>query len=136
MSKYSIDVPAEINKGKLSFSSRLKETIAGFPDGKYRLIVKKQVRKRTLDQNAYMHVLFQLLADETGHTLEEMKRIEKERHLPKVKLYMYGTVYERPSHTSDLSNPECSEFIEKIIADCAELGIHVPTREELGYSPK
>jgi len=122
------DFGSEFNKSR--FYEYLKEH-----EGKELKITPVEV-KRTLTQNGYVHVLFHYLSQHTGHSEAEMKTIEKRRHLQPVEIEFLGQKHLVLPSTADLSNPKMSEFIERVLADCAELGIIVPTREELGYSPK
>jgi len=92
--------------------------------------------KRTLSQNAYVHVLFEYISQFTGDNFASIKTIEKRRHLKPVEVKIFDQRHLTLPSTADLSNLEMSGFIEKVLADCAFLGIIVPTRQELGYSPK
>lgn len=113
---------------------KFKEHLANHEGQKYDIIPRK--KRRTATQNAYVHVLFEYIAAETGQTLEEVKTIEKRRHLQPKEIEMFGERQLVLPSTANLENTEMSEFIERVLADCAFLGIVVPTREELGYSPK
>ena len=124
--------------GKPSFApltkSRFQEHVKEHDGQVYDIIPRK--KKRTLSQNAYVHVLFQYIADETGESLERVKVIEKRRHLSPKEITMFGEKHMVLPSTADLNNTDMSEFIERVLADCAFLGIIVPDRETLGYLPK
>ena len=126
------------NDGGMGFSPmtevKFKEDLLAHDGETYDITRRK--KRRTLTQNAYFHVLVQYLSDYTGHAFDEMKTIEKRRHLKPKELEAYGEKQMVLRKTSSLSNPEMSELIEKVLADCAWYSIIVPTREELGYSPK
>lgn len=90
---------------------------------------------RTTTQLAFVHKLFDYIAGHTGFSKEETKTIEKRRHLTPKEVEVYGQKYLVLPSLATLPKPEMSEFIERVLADCAELGIVVPTREQLGYLP-
>ena len=113
---------------------KFKEHLANHEGLKYDIIPRK--KRRTLTQNAYVHQLFDYIAEYTGQTLEEVKTIEKRRHLKPKEIEMFGEKQLVLPSTAHLENMEMSEFIERVLADCSFLNIIVPTREELGYSPK
>lgn len=86
--------------------------------------------KRSLDQNAYFHVVVSCFCAETGYTLQEAKTLLKRN---------FGSfmVYEKDNNrflrtSADLDTAEMTEFIEWIrtVACYEQLGIYVPTSEE------
>lgn len=99
-------------------------------------IISIPKRKRTLTQLNYIYVLFEYLAEHTGHSKEEIKTIEKRRHLTPKEVEFKGQKHLVLPSLSTISNPDISELIEKVLADCASEGIVVPDRESLGYLPK
>ena len=90
--------------------------------------LKEKRKKRTLSQNAYMHVLFGLYASETGYTAAEAKTVLK-RECGKLMVYENsGTKFLRG--TSDLSKDECQVFIDWLLKFAANQGIHLPSSEQ------
>ena len=127
-----------INQGKIKTKtpqkfSRYLESLEG---QKCVLTIEKYKILKTVDQLSYIHVLLKYIADYNGDTLGATKRIAKERHLPPTPKERYGKIYYDYPSCRDLGKWEMSEFIERVLADCAFLEIRIPTREELGYSPK
>lgn len=77
----------------------------------------KRRKVRSLNQNNYMHMVFQIIGDELGYTTSEIKGVIK--YLFKVK------------HTSELSTVECEELMAKIRQWASiDLGIYVPAPNE------
>lgn len=127
--------PWHVENGRIAFSEKvhrkMQEWAASHEGAKGEMVERKA--KRTRSQNAYIHVLFKYIADETGESVEDVKTIEKRRHLQPRESFLFGERQLVLPSTASLSNPEASEFIEKLLADCAFLGIEVPSPEELGY---
>ncbi len=92
------------------------------------LIELKQVRKkRTIKQNAYLHVLISLYAIEFGYTLEEAKTILK-------RLCNFMT-YEKNGQkflraTRDFKTDELTSFIDWIRDHAGQNGLYLPTPDE------
>lgn len=89
--------------------------------------LKKTYNKRSLDQNAYLHVLFGLFAINFGYTLEESK------HLIKVKCQLMH--YEKKGETfikstASLDVMEMTNFIEWFRNYASQEGLYLPTPEE------
>lgn len=79
-------------------------------------------KKRTLSQNAYLHVLIHILADHCGYDDDEMKdavkwkylKIHDDTDLPTVK------------STAKLDTKEMGEFIDNLKRFGADLGVYLP----------
>lgn len=100
-----------------------------FLKDKKRIVELKEVRKnRSLDQNAYLHKLFSILADEIGDTLENVK------HDVKIHLGHYTETTsgnKRPLPTANLNTKDFAEFTDKFIKwALTDLGITLPTPEQ------
>jgi len=90
--------------------------------------LKEKRKKRTLPQNAYMHVLFGLYAVETGYTAAEAKTVLK-RECAQLMIYeKNGEKFLKG--TSELSKDECQVFIDWLLKFAAEQGIHLPSSEQ------
>lgn len=84
-------------------------------------------RKRTNEQNSYVHVLFGLYAINFGYTLEEAK------HLIKTKCHLLH--YEKKGETfirstASLDVLEMTNFIEWFRNHSSQEGLYLPTPEE------
>ena len=90
--------------------------------------LKEKQKKRTLSQNAYMHVLFSIYGMETGYTEAEAKTVLK-RACTRLMIYeKNGEKFLRG--TSDLSKDECQVFIDWVINFAAMQGVHLPSPDE------
>lgn len=83
-------------------------------------------KKRTLKQNAYLHILFTIFGVEFGYSIEEAKTVVKRE---------FGFYYEKNGmkflrSTADLNTEELSSFIERFRNFSLEQGCVLPTAEE------
>jgi hypothetical protein len=101
----------------------------------FMLTIDKQKRGRTIQQNAYLHLLFGIFKDElnklgSNFTLEKVKEMCKYKFLRESQ-YVDGVyVGDTVLHTSDLSVEQLSDFIEQIKAWAAEFSIYLPDANE------
>jgi len=100
------------------------------------LIQKKAVinlsekkKKRTIRQNAYMHVCLGLFCMETGYTMKEAKELFSYQ-LPDLMRYTKNEFTFQRS-TSELDTSEMSILIDNIRETALDqLGLYIPTSEE------
>jgi hypothetical protein len=127
-----------VKDGKFSpmVSNNIKAELARFEGKKVEIIIKKLSAKRSLEQNALIHVYFTLLKDalnDLGNdfSMLKVKRMMKQKFLTIDVIDMStGEVIGneiRDTHT--LNKVECGEFIDNMIQWSAELGIILPMRE-------
>lgn len=95
-------------------------------DSKERIEIKPFKKQRTLNQNAYFHVICTILSVETGYTTEEVKHILKVNG---------GLAYEKGGHqivrsTANLNKEEFAELIDRSILFASDHGFIIPTPEE------
>jgi len=107
-----------------NFNSFLK----GFKEGQEVTIkVEKQKKNRTLDQNAwYWAGVLPTVAEYTGNSTEELHEIFKRMFLSPQFITYRDKQIKVPGSTTTLSTVEFSEYIEKVIAEAAGMGIIVP----------
>jgi len=131
---------ARIRNGRMEFKQRsvFLSDIEKLKDGEYIVSVEKKKKKRSIDQNSYIHALFTLLKDslnELGNsfTMEQVKEMMKYKFLL-VDMYNEDTgvlIGSRIRGTSELTTTELNDFFEKIIAYAAdEFGIILPYPNE------
>jgi len=91
----------------------------------------KQVRnKRTIKQNAYLHVLFALFGIEVGLNIDESKTyIKRELKFFYVKK---GMIFLKKTSESDTK--EIADFIERFRNLASKQGIYLPTADEYKYN--
>lgn len=95
---------------------------------------------RTLPKNKYLwDVVYPTIARDTGHTVEDLHEIFKTKFLPIGKVLWNkatGQFVEAATiggSTAELSPIEFAEYIEKICAMAAQIGIYVPKPNEVEY---
>jgi len=123
--KYNLDNEFERNQAKV----RLKKLF----DERKRVDITEVSPKRTLSQNAYLHVCITLFAIEFGWTREEAKT-----QLKKLCPFMrYEKINSKSGNkavfmkqTSMLDKKEMTDFIEWIREFCGKQGCYIPTAEE------
>jgi len=97
--------------------------------------IENQKSKRSNQQNAYLwSACYPVIAETTGHDIEEIHCLMKSMFLPKKFIEVKGIEFEIERSTTKLSIAECSEYIEKIRNFSAvELNAPILSPEEAGY---
>jgi len=91
----------------------------------------KEVRnKRTIKQNAYLHVLFTLFGIEVGLTIDESKTYIKRE----LKFFYEKQDMIFLKKTSECNTKELTDFIEKFRNLSSKQGIYLPTADEYTYN--
>ena len=85
-------------------------------------------KRRSSNQNAMIHVIFDLYAIEFGYTSEEAKTFLK-RECGELMRYKKGDQWFLKS-TSGLTKDECQTFIEWMRNFCSSHGLYIPSSEE------
>ena len=117
--------------GKIDFFSGqkvyLENWLRTLEGEKVVLTVKKWHGQRTQPQNSYLHgVVFKLIADHTGYTLEEIKDAMKDKFASRID--DLGLKIVEPTHK--MNTQRMGEFIEDICRFAAtELDIYIPPPE-------
>ena len=117
--KFDLSNEFDVNKAKTYFNTLLS---------KQKQVEVKEVRKkRTLSQNAYLHVCITLFAIEFGYTLYEAKIL-----LKRESSFM---IYEKNDvlflkQTRNMDSSELTKFVEFIRNYSAGLGCYIPSSEE------
>lgn len=81
--------------------------------------------KRSNSQNRYLWgVLYKAIADESGHSSEEVHEFMKARFLPRQFIVINGEEMQAHKSTTQLTVPEFAQFVDQVSAFAAtELGI-------------
>ena len=123
---------ATIHGGKMMIQDTdlFQRFISTQKDGEYDLIIKNHKRTRSNQQNRYYWgVIIRIIADETGHSDNEVHEHMKWRFLRK-----RGGKLETVRSTTDLSTSEFEEYTENIRRFAAtELQCQVPIPNEIDY---
>ena len=121
--KFDTSINAEANKAAEYFTSLL--------DKKCVVEVKKISPKRSLNQNAYLHLLIGAFGLHFGYDMAEAKQLYKELNGD---IYIYrkkGRVFLRSS--ADLSKEEMAKSIDKFMRKSAEAGYELPLATDEGW---
>jgi hypothetical protein len=108
-----------------------------FNDGyKVTVEIKSRRKPRSLAQNAYLHLMLQMIADETGNDLEAVKSTVKAMYAKKPLLDKEGEpIYDKATgevvsyiqDTRDMSTLEAMEFTENVRMFAQDfLGMNIP----------
>jgi hypothetical protein len=110
--------------------NNLENALSTIANGEYLLLIKKEVKKRTLDQNALMWLWFTCIERETGTDKNDVHdyycMLFLRRTAP-----INGEDRVIISGTSKLNTEQFTYFLDKIQADAAsEFGIRLPNPED------
>jgi hypothetical protein len=99
--------------------------------------VTPEKQLRNLSQNAYLWVIYEAIAEWSGHESEEIHEAMKGMFLPKRPLGMPG---DKPAltaigSTTTLTVPEFSEYVDKVKRWAASQGCVVPEIGEIECRP-
>lgn len=118
-----------------------KDLKESFGDGsKITVEIKSRRKPRSLPQNAYLHMVLQMIADETGNSLEVIKTTLKAMYAKKPLLDKEGEpIYDKSTgeavsyiqDTSDMSTIEAMEFTDNVRMFAMDYcGINIQLPEE------
>ena len=116
---YNLEKPTDREK----FNKR----IPGLLEGEKIVELREVRRRRTLDQNSYLHVLFTIWAVEYGYTMQEAKTLIK-RRCPFMVYEKNGDKFVK--QTSKMDTGELTEFIDWFRSWSSQNGLYLPTPEE------
>ena len=115
---YDLSKDIDINKANERFNFLIKN--------KKTIELKEKRKKRSINQNSYLHVLFALFGLEYGYSLDESKTLIKRE----LKYF-----YKKNDHiflvkTSKMNSKELTIFIEKFRNYSSVNGLYLPTSKE------
>jgi len=92
-----------------------------------RISIEKPSKDRTGKQNKYYWgVVLAYLADDTGHTTEEVHEEMKDKFLTREYVTVGGLEHQIEKTTTTLTTKGFSDYIDQVIAFCGIMGISVP----------
>ena len=95
--------------------------------GSYVVKIEKEKSKRSLSQNNYLWgVVYKTIADYNGDTEQALHDYFVRTLLPPKFIKVMGKEIKVPSSTTELNKVEFGEYIEKIRAEVAPMGIVIP----------
>jgi hypothetical protein len=93
--------------------------------------VRPYRRSRSLEQNALLWAWYSVVAQETGHTDEEIHEVCKLKFLPPVFVDVAGEVHEVRRTTTKLKVDEMSRYMDNVHAwAITELGVLLPLPDD------
>lgn len=131
--KLSMIVP--VYDGKCHFSqvqlATVREFLFQFPDGRaVQVTWEKPKSVRSLKANAYYWgVVLTTISRETGNTTEDLHLAFRDMLLPRRFIKIGNREVEARKTTTELSTREFAEYVERVCAEAASMGIAIPTAE-------
>lgn len=99
--------------------------------GSYIIDIKKEKSVRSLSQNDYLWgVVYKTIADYNGDTENDLHEYLKRHCLPPRFIKVMGKEMKVPASTTDLSKVEFADYIEKIRAEVAPMGVIIPEAQK------
>ncbi len=127
----------EIQNGKIAWKSDhhrglFYKWVGGFKDGEYLLEIEQKKESRSVMQHRYYFLYLGIIAEETGHTKDELHSFFKGKFLTERISEIFGEKTRITRSTTELSKGEFSEYL----ADISLLtGVELPdTTEFFGSS--
>ena len=114
---------------------RLRATMKGLEGRRVEMAIRPEDPGRNLPQNAYLHVLARLIAQESGETLERVKRLAVlhalgvEAGTSSETILGVEVVIVKP--TSTLKKAEASLVLDWLLAKCEFLNIRPPNPDQV-----
>src|SRR5690348_4865426 len=109
---------------------RLDKAVAQWEGKRVEVALREEPKHRSLDQNAFIHVLARLIAQHTGETELRTKRIATLEALGPENVMSTEVILGREIHTirgtGELRKEEASLVIDWLLEQCSFLGITAP----------
>ena len=115
---YDLQKNTDIEKAKVKFDYLLKKGVL--------IELTEKRKKRTIQQNKYLHVLFALFGINFGYTIEESKTLIKRE----LKYYYKKNEHIFLSKTSEMNTKELTLFIDKFRNYSSKHGLYLPSADE------
>lgn len=132
MAKSTLTLSIPVKDGKLQPNEWALHTIAQYLAGKTSVTVRFSGPKRSLRQNKFLWgVAYQLIADHTGMSCEDIHDWCKSEFLPRRFITLGGKEKEIRKSSADLDTREFGEFLERIrVWAGTDLGVVIPLPNE------
>ena len=104
-------------------------------NGEYIVTINRIKSHRTIPQNKLYRLWLKLIAEETGHTEDELHAYFKANLLEKQYKVVFNEQVEIEASTTRLSTKEFTTFLDKIYLFASEtLGMIVPKPDDIGFN--
>lgn len=101
-------------------------------NGEFELTINERKKQRTIDQNSwYWGVVLPVISESTGHTPEELHEVFKDMFLGKKTILWNGEEKKIQGSSASLFTQGFGEYIERIRAEVATMGITIPDPERV-----
>jgi len=100
----------------------------------YLLEVSPIKKPRSNNQNSLYWAWLQCIANETGHTTEELHAYYSMQFLGTERVECFGRTIDRPKRTSSLTTAEFTEYLQIVRTHAAELQIFLPSPGDPDYA--
>jgi hypothetical protein len=124
---------AVISKGKMLVRNETEYNayLWKLKDGEeVKVKITRKRRDRSRNQNNwYWGVVLPVIAKETGHSPDELHEIFKRMFLTPKEVEYKGHRIKMPGSTSSLSISDFTDYVERVRAEAAQMGITVPDPE-------
>lgn len=116
--------------GELIFSNQkaIRDFLCSVEDKPLVISIGKERDVRSDNQHRYYWFYLRLIANDTGHTEDELHQLFKRIFLPPTFITVLGREIKIPSTTKKLNKTEFGEYLEKINA---ETGIPLPDPKDI-----
>ena len=96
------------------------------------VIIRKYKKQRSNSQNRYMHYVFNLIANETGNDMEDIKEAMKLKYLESEERVIAGQIVRKAKSTTELNTAEQEEFMDKVRHFWLDfIGLMIPLPNEI-----
>lgn len=103
------------------------------PNGEYKVRIAKEVKPRTVSQNALMWMWYKCMEEVTGQPKEDFHDYYKAKYLSR-EVAIGSRWVNVVGSTTDLNTLQMTHFLEKVKADAAiEFGIILPLPADRNY---
>ncbi len=118
-----------------SILSQLKGCFSLLPYGEYVLTFSKKKTRRSVPQNSLMWLWFSCIAEETGHTKDEVHDYYCSKFLRHTLEWTYGEESWVTTTTHSLNTDQFKEFLTQVQADAqTTLGIELPNPDDYNFN--
>ncbi len=123
---------SHIEKHELVFSNKayVRHHLSKWEGKKVIVTVEKVHNKRSLNQNAYYWVILDIISNHTGHSADELHRLFKGIFLPRKMVVLNNKTYSLAGSTTELTKGQFVEYLMRITAEVADMGIILPSPED------
>jgi len=115
--------------GELVFDNKkaVKSYLESVEGKSLAVYIEKEFGVRSNNQNSWLWgVVYKTIANETGHTEQELHDLFKRMFLPAEFKTVLGVELKIPNSTSKLNKTDFGEYVEKIRAHVAQFGVIIP----------